>query len=46
MGVPLFKSEDLVNWKQLGHVLIRETKVKLDNVSGSAERYTKEEDEY
>lgn len=28
-GVPLFSSKDLVNWKQLGHVLNRESQLKL-----------------
>ena len=31
-GVPLFESEDLVNWKQIGHVLTRENQVKLEKV--------------
>ena len=35
-GVPIFTSKDLVNWKQLGHVLDRESQLPLDNqkVSG------------
>jgi len=28
-GVPLFHSEDLVNWKQIGHVLTRRTQLEL-----------------
>ncbi len=34
-GVPLFESEDLVNWRQIGHVLTRPTQVMLDNVRSS-----------
>lgn len=34
-GVPLFESEDLVNWKQIGHVLTRKSQVKLDKVASS-----------
>lgn len=34
-GVPLFESEDLVNWKQIGHVLTRKSQVKLDKVRSS-----------
>ena len=26
-GVPLFESTDLVNWKQIGHVLTRKSQV-------------------
>lgn len=35
-GVPIFTSKDLVNWKQLGHVLDRESQLPLgnQNVSG------------
>lgn len=35
-GVPIFKSTDLVNWQQIGHVLDRESQVPLhrQNVSG------------
>lgn len=35
-GVPIFKSTDLVNWQQLGHVLDRKSQLPLDgqNVSG------------
>lgn len=28
-GVPIFHSKDLVNWKQIGHVLTRETQIDL-----------------
>ena len=28
-GVPLFESEDLINWKQIGHVLTRESQLPL-----------------
>ncbi len=34
-GVPLFESEDLVNWNQIGHVLTRKTQVMLDKVRSS-----------
>lgn len=34
-GVPLFESEDLVNWKQTGHVLTRKSQVKLDKINSS-----------
>lgn len=34
-GVPLFESEDLVNWKQTGHVLTRDTQVMLDKIPSS-----------
>ena len=35
-GVPLFESEDLVNWRQIGHVLDRESQLQLEGqwVSG------------
>jgi xylan 1,4-beta-xylosidase len=29
-GVPIFHSKDLVNWKQIGHVLNRKSQLKLD----------------
>ena len=34
-GVPLFESNDLVNWKQIGHVLTRKSQVELDKVRSS-----------
>ena len=34
-GVPLFESEDLVNWKQIGHVLTRPSQVMLTGVRAS-----------
>lgn len=34
-GVPLFESEDLVNWKQIGHVLTRKNQVMLEKISSS-----------
>ena len=34
-GVPLFESEDLVNWTQIGHVLTRKSQVMLDKVRSS-----------
>lgn len=38
-GVPLFHSKDLVNWKQIGHVLDRETQLQLENCGISAGVY-------
>ncbi|URZ07607.1 glycoside hydrolase family 43 protein [Clostridium felsineum] len=29
-GIPIFQSADLVNWEQIGHVLDRESQLKLD----------------
>lgn len=34
-GVPLFESEDLINWKQIGHCLTRKSQIQLDNVNSS-----------
>lgn len=34
-GVPLFESDDLVNWKQIGHVLTRPSQVMLKGVRAS-----------
>lgn len=34
-GVPLFESDDLVNWKQIGNVLTRKEQVELDKVNSS-----------
>lgn len=34
-GIPVFHSKDLVNWKQIGHCLTRESQLKLDNVQPS-----------
>ena len=34
-GVPLFESGDLVNWKQIGHVLTRKTQVMLEKINSS-----------
>lgn len=34
-GVPLFESEDLINWKQIGHVLTRKSQVMLDKINSS-----------
>lgn len=34
-GVPLFESEDLVNWTQIGHVLTRKSQVMLEKISSS-----------
>lgn len=35
-GVPLFESDDLVNWKQIGHVLTRESQLPLGGAVSSA----------
>ncbi len=34
-GVPLFESEDLINWTQIGHVLTRKTQVMLEKINSS-----------
>ncbi|MEK6991673.1 MULTISPECIES: glycoside hydrolase family 43 protein [unclassified Paenibacillus] len=34
-GVPIFESKDLINWKQIGHCLTRESQVQLGKVSSS-----------
>jgi len=34
-GVPLFESRDLVNWKQIGHCLTRESQVQLKGINSS-----------
>ena len=34
-GVPLFESDDLVNWKQIGHVLTRKSQVMLHKIGSS-----------
>lgn len=34
-GVPIFESEDLVNWKQIGHCLTRSTQIDLETVNSS-----------
>ena len=34
-GVPLFESEDLVNWTQIGYVLTRKSQVMLDKINSS-----------
>lgn len=34
-GVPLFESEDLVSWKQIGHVLTRESQLPLQTAKHS-----------
>ena len=38
-GVPIFQSKDLVNWKQLGHVLERPSQLKVQNSGISAGIY-------
>ena len=35
-GIPIFKSTDLVNWKQIGHVLDRKSQLNLDGMSVSS----------
>ncbi len=34
-GVPLFESDDLVNWTQIGYVLTRKTQVMLEKINSS-----------
>lgn len=34
-GVPLFESRDLVNWKQIGHVLTRKSQIMLEGIGSS-----------
>ena len=34
-GVPLYHSKDLVNWKQVGHVLTRDSQLQLENANSS-----------
>lgn len=34
-GVPLFESDDLVNWKQIGHCLTRSSQVDLHKINSS-----------
>ncbi len=34
-GVPLFESDDLVNWTQIGHVLTRKSQVMLEKINSS-----------
>lgn len=34
-GVPLFESDDLVNWRQIGNVLTRSSQVMLDKINSS-----------
>lgn len=38
-GVPIFHSRDLVNWKQIGHVLDRESQLKVETAGISAGIY-------
>lgn len=34
-GVPLFESDDLVNWNQIGHVLTRRSQIMLEGIESS-----------
>lgn len=34
-GIPLFESEDLINWQQIGHVLTRRSQVMLEGINSS-----------
>jgi alpha-N-arabinofuranosidase len=38
-GVPIFHSNDLVNWKQIGHVLDRTSQLKVETAGVSAGIY-------
>lgn len=34
-GIPIYHSKDLVNWKQIGHVLTRESQLKMTGINDS-----------
>lgn len=34
-GVPLFESDDLINWKQIGHVLTRKEQIDFEGIASS-----------
>ncbi|MBD7913348.1 glycoside hydrolase family 43 protein [Clostridium cibarium] len=34
-GVPIFQSEDLINWQQIGHCLTRKSQIELNKVKSS-----------
>lgn len=34
-GVPLFESQDLINWRQIGYCLTRKSQINLDNINSS-----------
>ncbi len=38
-GVPLFESQDLLNWRQIGHVLTRESQLPLSGISSTGGIY-------
>lgn len=38
-GVPLFESEDCINWKQIGHCLTRKSQLLLDNAGNAGGIY-------
>jgi len=38
-GLPIFHSRDLVNWRQIGHVLDRTSQLPLDNIRPSGSLY-------
>lgn len=38
-GVPLFESDDLINWNQIGHVLTRESQLPLEGAGNSGGIY-------
>src|SRR5690606_40372935 len=38
-GVPIFHSKDLVNWKQIGHVLDRPSQLKVETAGVSSGIY-------
>ncbi|MBP3609708.1 MAG: family 43 glycosylhydrolase [Lachnospiraceae bacterium] len=39
-GVPLFESADLVKWHQIGHVLTRESQLRVENISRFGEIFS------
>ncbi|MCF0243086.1 MAG: family 43 glycosylhydrolase [Treponema sp.] len=38
-GVPLFESEDMITWKQIGHVLTRKSQLLVDGIGASGGIY-------
>ena len=35
-GIPIFESDDLINWTQIGHILERESQLDLDEMEVSS----------
>lgn len=38
-GVPIFESDDMITWKQIGHVLTRKSQLLLENIGASGGIY-------